>query len=172
MADTLSCQWETLHSQQLRSIKKSIDSDHGIFRDRAMSAMALSGHIEASSRMSSSPVCGPSNTVLRCVSYRIEVWEAHGGKTHRSEHCDETCRGCQGFLCRHSRIESGHGSRLDIDFRRHRGCCATDQHCDWGDQAPQCRISPSRWIISTRSISVFSPRHRQSNTVPNASRGG
>ena len=39
--------------------------------------------------MSSSPVCGPSNTVLRCVSYRIEVWEAHGGKTHRSEHCDD-----------------------------------------------------------------------------------
>ena len=33
MADTLSCQWETLHSQQLRSIKKSIDSDHGIYRD-------------------------------------------------------------------------------------------------------------------------------------------
>jgi len=33
MADTLSCQWETLHSQQLRSIKKSIDSDHGICRD-------------------------------------------------------------------------------------------------------------------------------------------
>jgi hypothetical protein len=28
MADTLSCQWETLHSQKLRSIKKSIDSDH------------------------------------------------------------------------------------------------------------------------------------------------
>jgi hypothetical protein len=26
--------WETLHSQQLRSIKKSIDSDHGIYRDR------------------------------------------------------------------------------------------------------------------------------------------
>jgi hypothetical protein len=23
----------------------------------------------------------------------------HGGKTHRSEHCDGTCRGCQGFLC-------------------------------------------------------------------------
>lgn len=33
MADTLSCQRETLHSQQLRSIKKSIDSDHGIYRD-------------------------------------------------------------------------------------------------------------------------------------------
>ena len=32
MADTLSCQWETLHSQQLRSIKKSIESDHGIYR--------------------------------------------------------------------------------------------------------------------------------------------
>jgi tripartite-type tricarboxylate transporter receptor subunit TctC len=29
---TLSCQRETLHSQQLRSIKKSIDSDHGIYR--------------------------------------------------------------------------------------------------------------------------------------------
>jgi hypothetical protein len=36
MADnTLSCQRETLHSQQLRSIKKSIDSDHGIYRDLA-----------------------------------------------------------------------------------------------------------------------------------------
>ena len=33
MADnTLSCQRETLHSQQLKSIKKSIDSDHGIYR--------------------------------------------------------------------------------------------------------------------------------------------
>jgi len=30
---TLSCLRETLHSQQLRSIKKSIDSDHGIYRD-------------------------------------------------------------------------------------------------------------------------------------------
>ena len=30
---THSCQRETLHSQQLRSIKKSIDSDHGIYRD-------------------------------------------------------------------------------------------------------------------------------------------
>jgi len=38
MADTLSCQWETLHSQQLRSIKKSIDSDHGIYRAWAGSA--------------------------------------------------------------------------------------------------------------------------------------
>src|SRR5215467_10807126 len=43
---------------------------------RRSDRMAPSGHIEASSRMSSSPVCGPSNTVLRCVSYRIEVWEA------------------------------------------------------------------------------------------------
>ena len=35
MADnTLSCQRETLHSQQLSSIKKSIDSDHGIYRYR------------------------------------------------------------------------------------------------------------------------------------------
>ena len=33
MADTFSCQRETLHSQQLKSIKKSIDSDHGIYRD-------------------------------------------------------------------------------------------------------------------------------------------
>jgi hypothetical protein len=32
MANTLSCQRETLHSQQLKSIKKSIDSDHGIYR--------------------------------------------------------------------------------------------------------------------------------------------
>ncbi len=31
-SNTLSCQRETLHSQQLRSIKKSIDSDHGIYR--------------------------------------------------------------------------------------------------------------------------------------------
>src|SRR6266567_721416 len=33
-SNTLSCRRETLHSQQLRSIKKSIDSDHGIYRDR------------------------------------------------------------------------------------------------------------------------------------------
>ena len=32
--NTLSCQRETRHSQQLRSSKKSIDSDHGIYRDR------------------------------------------------------------------------------------------------------------------------------------------
>src|SRR5437764_548637 len=32
-SNTLSCQRETLHSQQLRSIKKSIDSDHGIYRE-------------------------------------------------------------------------------------------------------------------------------------------
>src|SRR5262245_2266934 len=32
----------------------------------------------------------------------------YGGKTHRSEHCGGTCPGCQGFLCRRSRIESGH----------------------------------------------------------------
>src|SRR5436190_23550310 len=32
-SNTLSCQRETLHSQQLRSIKKTIDSDHGIYRD-------------------------------------------------------------------------------------------------------------------------------------------
>src|SRR5215831_4654747 len=31
-SNTLSCQRETLHSQQLKSIKKSIDSDHGIYR--------------------------------------------------------------------------------------------------------------------------------------------
>ena len=31
-SNTLSCQRETLHSQQLRSIKKSIDSDHGIYQ--------------------------------------------------------------------------------------------------------------------------------------------
>jgi len=34
-SNTLSCQRETLHSQQLRSIKKSIDSDHGIYRDHS-----------------------------------------------------------------------------------------------------------------------------------------
>jgi hypothetical protein len=33
-SNTLSCQRETLHSQQLKSIKKSIDSDHGIYRTR------------------------------------------------------------------------------------------------------------------------------------------
>ena len=43
MADTLSCQWETLHSQQLRSIKKSIDSDHGIYRDRREFITLLGG---------------------------------------------------------------------------------------------------------------------------------
>ena len=32
-SNTLSCQRETLHSQQLKSIKESIDSDHGIYRD-------------------------------------------------------------------------------------------------------------------------------------------
>src|SRR5882724_11467824 len=32
-SNTLSCQRETLHSQQLKSIKKSIDSNHGIYRD-------------------------------------------------------------------------------------------------------------------------------------------
>ena len=44
MADTLSCQWETLHSQQLRSIKKSIDSDHGIYRDRRRFIIAHSAN--------------------------------------------------------------------------------------------------------------------------------
>ena len=43
MADTLSCQWETLHSQKLRSIKKSIDSDHGIYRDRRKFISLLGG---------------------------------------------------------------------------------------------------------------------------------
>ena len=43
MADTLSCQWETLHSQQLRSIKKSIDSDHGIYRYTDASSSRCSG---------------------------------------------------------------------------------------------------------------------------------
>ena len=36
-SNTLSCQRETLHSQQLRSIKKSIDSDHGIYRGKCVS---------------------------------------------------------------------------------------------------------------------------------------
>ena len=35
-SNTLSCQRETLHSRQLRSIKKSIDSDHGIYRGGAL----------------------------------------------------------------------------------------------------------------------------------------
>src|SRR6516165_1199010 len=42
-SNTLSCQRETLHSQQLRSIKKSIDSDHGIYRDRRAFITLLSG---------------------------------------------------------------------------------------------------------------------------------
>ena len=57
MADTLSCQWETLHSQQLRSIKKSIDSDHGIYR--------YSG-VASSSRCSAAQRRGPS----RCARSR------------------------------------------------------------------------------------------------------
>ena len=32
-SNTLSCQRETLHSRQLKSITKSIDSHHGIYRD-------------------------------------------------------------------------------------------------------------------------------------------
>jgi len=36
-SNTLSCRRETLHSQQLRSIKKSIDSDHGIYRGASSS---------------------------------------------------------------------------------------------------------------------------------------
>jgi hypothetical protein len=40
---TLSCQRETLHSQQLRSFKKSIDSDHGIYRDRREFITLLGG---------------------------------------------------------------------------------------------------------------------------------
>ena len=42
MADTLSCQRETLHSQELRSIKKSIDSDHGIYRYTAATSSRCS----------------------------------------------------------------------------------------------------------------------------------
>src|SRR6516162_2904639 len=42
-SNTLSCQRETLHSQQLRSIKKSIDSDHGIYRDRREFITLLGG---------------------------------------------------------------------------------------------------------------------------------
>jgi hypothetical protein len=43
MADTLSCQRETLHSQQLRSIKKSIDSDHGIYREKTLDSAGMLG---------------------------------------------------------------------------------------------------------------------------------
>src|SRR4030095_6530382 len=43
---TLSCQRETLHSQQLRSIKKSIDSDHGIYRYNAASSSCGSVRID------------------------------------------------------------------------------------------------------------------------------
>ena len=47
MADnTLSCQRETLHSQQLRSIKKSIDSDHGIYRAPANPGGVVTGGIK------------------------------------------------------------------------------------------------------------------------------
>ena len=42
--NTLSCQRQTLHSQQLRSIKKSIDSDHGIYRDRRRFIIAHSAN--------------------------------------------------------------------------------------------------------------------------------
>jgi len=42
-SNTLSCQRETLHSQQLRSIKKSIDSDHGIYRDHREFITLLGG---------------------------------------------------------------------------------------------------------------------------------
>ena len=42
-SNTLSCQRETLHSQQLRSIKKSIDSDHGIYRDHREFISLLGG---------------------------------------------------------------------------------------------------------------------------------
>jgi hypothetical protein len=46
-SNTLSCQRETLHSQQLRSIKKSIDSDHGIYRDRRTFISLLEGSAAA-----------------------------------------------------------------------------------------------------------------------------
>ena len=46
-SNTLSCQRETLHSQQLRSIKKSIDSDHGIYRGGApMVADLIGGQVQ------------------------------------------------------------------------------------------------------------------------------
>ena len=46
-SNTLSCQRETLYSQQLRSIKKSIDSDHGIYRGGApMVADLIGGQVQ------------------------------------------------------------------------------------------------------------------------------
>ena len=46
-SNTLSCQRETLHSQQLKSIKKSIDSDHGIYRGGApMVADLIGGQVQ------------------------------------------------------------------------------------------------------------------------------
>src|SRR6516162_3210788 len=50
-SNTLSCQRETLHSQQLRSIKKSIDSDHGIYRVRFVFAAALRSRFGAKRRL-------------------------------------------------------------------------------------------------------------------------
>jgi hypothetical protein len=65
MADnTLSCQRETLHSQQLRSIKKSIDSDHGIYRYTAATSSRSSGAQRSRGRLvlvrSSQSACGGS----------------------------------------------------------------------------------------------------------------
>src|SRR6516225_10919846 len=46
-SNTLSCQRETLHSQQLRSITKSIDSDHGIFRGETLVLNdMIGGHVD------------------------------------------------------------------------------------------------------------------------------
>src|SRR6516165_1751270 len=72
MADTLSCQWETLHSQQLRSIKKSIDSDHGIYRYRGASSYRCSAvQPHGRSRCArSSRRCRPSARWLLAISAR------------------------------------------------------------------------------------------------------
>jgi hypothetical protein len=133
---------------------------------------ANSGLYECAAEVASSPVAGLRGECLGVCLTGYKVGRPHGGKAHRGQYCNGPCRGCQGFLRRHSRNESRHGSRLDIDFRSWRGRRATDQHRDRrGDRARRYQTSPSRWIISTRSISVFSLRDRRSNTVPQASRG-
>jgi hypothetical protein len=47
--------------------------------------------------LASSPVCGPSNTVLSCVFYRIECGRPHGGKTHRKNIATERVEDAKAF---------------------------------------------------------------------------
>jgi hypothetical protein len=58
-SNTLSCQRETLHSQQLKSIKKSIDSDHGIYRytiGRERGSRPIRSHARAPPGMNGGPL--------------------------------------------------------------------------------------------------------------------